>query len=49
MKWIVEYTTRDKKTHEMRFHTREEAEKFIEQISNDCIDVRLRYDWTIIN
>lgn len=47
-RWIVEYIKKDEnKQKEMFFNTREEAEKFIEEISDNCSHVNLRYDWGI--
>ena len=47
-KWIVEYTSKDdKEEKQVRFNSREEAERYIEKISDKCSSINLRYDWGI--
>lgn len=47
-KWIVEYTLlSDNKKYTAYFSTREEAEIFIDETSEKCSEINLRYDWGI--
>lgn len=47
-RWIVEYTLlSNRKKYTTYFCTREEAELFIEEKTNNCSSINLRYDWGI--